>query len=75
VAALALLVLLAIVAALVRRAPRGSRAREDLLVAGRVTLSRDCGLALVHVRGEHVLLGYGRDGVRVLVRQGRERAP
>ena len=47
---------------------------RDLEVQSRVWLARDTGVALVRARGESLLVGWGRDGVRLLSRLGREDA-
>jgi hypothetical protein len=66
--------LLALAAAARRRWWSRPLAR-DLEVQSRVWLARDTGVALVRARGESLLLGWGRDGVRLLSRLGREDAP
>jgi len=48
---------------------------RDLEVQSRVWLARDSGVALVRARGESLLVGWGRDGVRLLSRLGREDSP
>ena len=70
-----ILALLVAVAALARRraAPPGSD--DDLVITGRAHLARDAGLASVRARGEFLLVGWGRDGVRLVARLGPERDP
>lgn len=65
--------LLALAAAARRRLSSRPLAR-DLEVQSRVWLARDTGVALVRARGESLLVGWGRDGVRLLSRLGREDA-
>jgi hypothetical protein len=48
---------------------------RDLEVQSRAWLARDTGVALIRARGESLLVGWGRDGVRLLSRLGREDAP
>ena len=71
----AVLALLAGGAVLARR--RLSRPPEPggLEITDRIHLSRDTGIALVRARGELVLLGWGRDGVRLVARLDREGTP
>ena len=69
------LLLLAAAAILARRRLLRASAPPDLEVTDRTPLSREAGLALVHVRGDVVLVGWGRDGVRLVARLGRERSP
>ena len=66
--------LLALAAAARRRWSLRPAAR-DLEVQSRVFLARDTGVALVRAHGESLLLGWGRDGVRLLSRLGRKDAP
>lgn len=73
--ATALLALLAAAAILARRRLSRTSSPPELEVTDRAALSRDAGLALVRARGEDVLVGWGRDGVRLVARLGRERAP
>jgi hypothetical protein len=70
-----LLALLVAGAALARRRTAPPGAVEELVITGRAHLARDAGLASVHARGEILLVGWGRDGVRLVARLGRERAP
>lgn len=63
--------LLALAAAARRRWSSRPLARE-LEMQSRIWLARDTGVALVRARGESLLLGWGRDGVRLLSRLGRE---
>jgi flagellar biogenesis protein FliO len=46
-----------------------------LEIADRTHLSREAGIALVRARGEILLVGWGRDGVRLVARLGREGTP
>lgn len=73
--ATAVLALLAAAAILARRRLSRTSSPPELEVTDRAALSRDAGLALVRARGEDVLVGWGRDGVRLVARLGRERAP
>jgi hypothetical protein len=66
--------LLALAAAAGRRWSSHPPARE-LEVQSRAWLARDTGVALVRARGESLLVGWGRNGVRLLSRLGREDAP
>ena len=66
--------LLALAAAARRRLASRPAARE-LEVRSRAWLARDVGVALVRARGESFLVGWGRDGARLLSRLGREDAP
>jgi hypothetical protein len=75
VAAAAVVALLASVAVLARRRLSRHRAPQDLEIADRAALARDTGVALVRARGELLLVGWGRDGVRLVARIGRESAP
>ena len=69
------LVLLGAAAILARRRLARTSAPPDLEVTDRAPLSREAGLALVRARGDVVLVGWGRDGVRLVARLGRERSP
>ena len=60
---------------LARRRLSGPPAPGGLEITDRIHLSRETGVALVRARGELVLLGWGRDGVRLVARLDRERAP
>jgi hypothetical protein len=74
VASVALLALLVLGAFLARgRAGRGSASGAPE-VTGRTVLSREAGVAVVRAGGQEVLVGWGRDGVRLLARLGPERA-
>jgi len=66
--------LLALAAAARRRLASRPASRE-LEVQSRAWLARDVGVALVRVLGESFLVGWGRDGVRLLSRLGREDVP
>ncbi len=57
-----------------RRLPR-LPAASALEIADRTHLSREAGIALVRARGELLVVGWGRDGVRLVARLGRERTP
>ncbi len=70
-----LLALLVVGAALARRRAVRPGMAGDLVVTGRAHLARDAGLAAVRARGEILLVGWGRDGVRLVARLGRERSP
>ena len=71
----ALLGLLALAAATARGRWRSRPAARDLEVQSRAPLSRDAGVALVRARGESLVVGWGRDGVRLLSRLRREDTP
>jgi hypothetical protein len=73
VAAAAVVALLASGAVLARRRLSRHPGPGDLEVADRALLARDAGVALVRARGELLLVGWGRDGVRLVARIGRER--
>ena len=75
IVATTVLVLLAAAAILARRRLGRSPSPPGVEIADRAALSRDAGLALVRARGEDLLVGWGRDGVRLVARLGRERAP
>ena len=75
VAAAAVVALLALGAALARRRLSRHPAARALEVADRALLARDAGVALVRARGELLVVGWGRDGVRLVARIGRERTP
>jgi hypothetical protein len=70
-----LLALLVAGAALARRRTARPEITDGLVITGRAHLARDAGLASVRARGEILLVGWGRDGVRLVARLGRERAP
>jgi hypothetical protein len=71
----AVLALLAGGAVLARRRLSRPPAPGGLEIADRIHLSRETGVALVRARGELVLLGWGRDGVRLVARLDREGTP
>ena len=71
----AVLALLAGGTLLARRRLSRTPAPGGLEITDRVHLSRETGVALVRARGELVLLGWGRDGVRLVAHLDRERAP
>lgn len=73
--ATALLALLAAAAILARRRLGRASTPPCLEVTDRVPLSREAGVALVRARGDVVLVGWGRDGVRLVARIGREPPP
>jgi len=75
VAAAAVVALLALVAVLARRRLSRHPAARALEIADRALLARDAGVALVRARGEILLVGWGRDGVRLVARLGSERTP
>jgi flagellar biogenesis protein FliO len=75
VAAAAIVVLLALGAVLVRRRLSRQPASRALEIADRALLARDAGVALVRARGELLVVGWGRDGVRLVAHIGRERTP
>lgn len=75
VAAAAVVILLALGAVLARRRFSRHPAARALEVADRALLARDAGVALVRARGELLVVGWGRDGVRLVARIGRERTP
>jgi hypothetical protein len=62
-------------ALLARRRLSRLPAARDLEITDRTQLSRETGVALVRARGDLVLVGWGRDGVRLVARIGRERTP
>lgn len=62
--------LLAAVAHLLRRRGRDEAAAPTIGVAGRRALSREAAVAILHVRGRALLVGYGPDGVRLLADLG-----
>lgn len=69
------LALLAAAAILARRRLARTGLPPDLEVTDRAPLSRDAGLALVRARGDLLLVGWGRDGARLVARLGRESLP
>ena len=73
--AAAVLGILALAAALARRRRVPQAGPAVLEVQSRTWLGRDAGIALIRARGESLLVGFGRDGVRLVTRLGRERAP
>ena len=75
IASLFLLGLLAGAAAWMRRRLARSPGDAELELRQRTALSRETGLALVRAQGEVLLVGWGREGVRLVARLGRERSP
>lgn len=73
--AAAVVALLALAAAVVRRHRSPRRSPAALELEGRAWLGRDSGVAVVRARGESLLVGFGRDGVRLLSRLGRDGRP
>jgi hypothetical protein len=69
------LVLLGAAAILARRRLARAPAPPGLEVTDRALLSRDAGLAIVRARDELLLVGWGRDGARLVARLGRESLP
>lgn len=75
VAAMSIVALLAAGAVLARRRLSRDPGPRDLEIEDRVLLAREAGMALVRARGESLLVGWGRDGVRLVAHLGRERVP
>lgn len=75
VRASALIGALTLAAALVRRRRAARAGTPALEVETRAWLGRDAGIALVRANGESLLVGFGRDGVRLLSRRGRRGTP
>jgi hypothetical protein len=75
IAAAAVVAILALGAVLGRWRFSRHPAARALEVADRALLARDAGVALVRARGELLVVGWGRDGVRLVARIGRERTP
>jgi len=75
VAAAAVVALLAAGAVLARRRLGRRPSPRDLEIEDRALLARDAGVALVRARGEVLLVGWGRDGVRLVARVRMERTP
>jgi hypothetical protein len=73
-AALALLALGAIVL-LVRRRARAPAAPTPVAVVGRAALGPGLGLAIVEAGGRRLLVGWGKDGVRLVRDLGPEIRP
>lgn len=73
--ATAVLALLAGGALLLRRRVSRLPSERALEIADRTHLSREAGIALVRAREELLIVGWGRDGVRLVARLGRERIP
>jgi hypothetical protein len=69
----AVLLLLAAGAAVARRRLARATGGDGPVVSGRVLLSRDAGIAVVRAGSESVLVGWGRDGVRLIARLGSGR--
>ncbi|HET8724259.1 MAG TPA: flagellar biosynthetic protein FliO [Anaeromyxobacteraceae bacterium] len=59
---------LAAAAAALRRGRPGGAAPPPVSVESRIALSREAGVALVRAGGSTFLVGWGRDGVRLLAR-------
>jgi flagellar biogenesis protein FliO len=64
------LALLAGALALVRRRRAGTGPERPLRVEDRESLGRDSGVALVRAGTDRLLVGWGRDGVRLVARLG-----
>ena len=64
----ALLLALALAGALLRRRASGAAGPSRLSVEARAPLSRDAGVALLRAGRESLLVGWGRDGVRLVAR-------
>ena len=75
VRASALIGALALAGALVRRRQGTHPGTGALEVTSRAWLGRDAGIALVRAHGEAFLVGFGRNGVRLLSRLGRPGPP
>jgi hypothetical protein len=75
VAAAAVVALLAAGAVLARRRLARRPSPRDLEIEDRALLARDAGVALVRARGEVLVVGWGRDGVRLVARVRAERSP
>jgi hypothetical protein len=75
-AAVAVVVALLVAGAVLARGRLAGRpSPRDLEIEDRALLARDAGVALVRARGEVLLVGWGRDGVRLVTRIGAERTP
>lgn len=59
---------------LVRARRRGTDVDRPLHVEARAPLGRDAGVALVQAGGDRLVIGWGRDGVRLLARLDRTEA-
>jgi hypothetical protein len=75
VAAAAVVALLAAGVVLARRRLCRRPSPHDLVIEDQALLARDAGVALVRARGEVLVVGWGRDGVRLVARVRTERAP
>jgi hypothetical protein len=75
VAAAAVVALLAAGAVLARRRFGRRPSPRDLVIEDQAMLARDAGVALVRARGEVLVVGWGRDGVRLVARVRTERTP
>ncbi len=74
-AAAGLLVVLAVSARLARRHLAGTARDARIRVEDRARLSHDAGVAVVHAGGVTHLVGWGREGVRLLGRLDRPGLP
>jgi hypothetical protein len=72
VRAAVVLTLLAGALALLRHRRPGTRAERPLRVEDREPLGRDSGVALVRAGPDRLLVGWGRDGVRLVARRGAD---
>jgi hypothetical protein len=75
VAAAAVVALLAAGVVLARRRLGRRPSPRDLVIEDQALLARDAGVALVRARGEVLVVGWGRDGVRLVARVRTERTP
>jgi flagellar biogenesis protein FliO len=73
-AAVAVLVLAAAVI-LVRRRARGAEPRPLVAILSRAALGPGTGVAIVEAGGRRLLVGFGRDGVRLVRDLGMEVGP
>jgi flagellar protein FliO/FliZ len=70
VALLALLLALGFAGWALRRRGGAAAGRPELALRERRPLARDCGLALLEVRGRALVVGYGAHGVRLVADLG-----